>query len=133
VATSAYGLSFARERAVNAYRQSRVETASPGELVLMLYDQALKDMRESAAFIEQKDIARSSERLLHAQAIVDELRSSLDFSAGELSSKLRAMYDFIYGKLVEANVRKTAPPVLDAEKVMTEIRAGWEEALRRHG
>ena len=133
MATSTYGLSFARERAVNAYRQSRVETASPGELVLMLYDQALKDMRDAASFIEQKDIVKSSERLLHAQAIVDELRGSLDFSAGEIASKFRAMYDFVYGKLVEANVKKAAPPIFDAEKVVVELRAGWEEALRRHG
>ncbi len=63
-----------REKVLQAYKQSKVETASPAELVLMLYDGSLKHMRKAVEYIEEKDYQGANESLLRTQDIVDELR-----------------------------------------------------------
>lgn len=134
MAASVHGLAFGQERALHVYRQTRVETASPGELVLMLYNEAIKDMKNAVALIGRKDIAGSGECLLKTEDIIDELRGSLNLSAGgDLARKLYSVYDYIYSRLVEANLKKASAPLEDAVKVMIELRTGWEEALGRHG
>jgi flagellar protein FliS len=134
VAAPAFGLVAGRERALSTYRHMSVETASPGELVLMLYNESIKNMRDAATLIERKDLSGTSACLLKAQDIINELRGSLDLDAGgELARKLASMYDYVYSRLVEANLRKSSPPIADAVKVMGELRYGWEEALHRHG
>lgn len=133
MAASVYGLSLPKERALYAYRQMSVETASPGELVLMLYNEAIRNMREAVGLIERKDVPAAGERLLKAQDIIDELRGSLDLSAGgDLASRLDRVYDYVYSQLVEANLKKASEPLEDAVKVLGELRTGWEAALGRH-
>ena len=134
MAAPAFGLVAGRERALSTYRHMSVETASPGELVVMLYNESIKNMRDAATLIERKDLSGTSACLLKAQDIINELRGSLDLDAGgELARKLASMYDYVYSRLVEANLRKSSPPIADAVKVMSELRYGWEEALHRHG
>ncbi|MBP8613983.1 MAG: flagellar export chaperone FliS [Firmicutes bacterium] len=122
-----------RDKALEAYRQSKVETASPAELVLMLYNGCLKYMRNAVQCIKSKDYSGANESLIHAQDIIDELRVSLDFSMGEIADSLASVYDFVYSSLVSANLKKDAEQIQDTITVMTEIRDGWEEAIRSHG
>lgn len=134
MATSTYSLALGRERALYAYRQMSIETASPGELVLMLYNEVMKTMRDAITLIDQHDVAGSSRCLLKAQDIIDELRHSLDASAGgDLAEKLSVVYEYVHSKLVEANVKKASLPVLEALRVIGELRAGWQEVLGKNG
>ncbi|MFA6655131.1 MAG: flagellar export chaperone FliS [Bacillota bacterium] len=121
-----------REKVLQAYKQSKVETASPAELVLMLYDGSLKHMRKAVEYIEEKDYQGANESLLRTQDIIDELRFSLDFNTGEIADTLYSIYDFVYSALVTANLKKDAEVLESAIKVMTEIRDAWEEAIRGH-
>ena len=68
------------DKALEVYRQSKVETASPAELVLMLYDGCLKSMRRAMQCIADKNYSGANESLIRAQDIIDELRVSLDLS-----------------------------------------------------
>ena len=132
--TSAYGLLAGKDRALSTYRLMSVETASPGELVLMLYNESLRAMRDASAAMDRKDIGCSSKSLMKAQDIVLELRTSLNPSAGrDVASNLETMYEYVGSRLVEANVRKEQAPLQDAMKVMGYLREGWQEALGRHG
>lgn len=134
MATSAYGLIAGKDRALSTYRTMSVETASPGELVLMLYNESLRAMRDASAALDRKDIPCSSKNLLKAQDIVLELRTSLNPSAArDMVARLDSMYEYVGGRLVEANVKKSQEPLLDAMKVMGNLRDGWQEALGRHG
>ncbi len=130
--SQAYGV--LTEKALNIYRQQRVETASPGELVLILYSEAIRCMRESIAALNEKDYSLSNKGLLKSQDIIDELRSALNLEATPgLSGALGSMYDFIFTRLLEANMRKDAGLVEEALKVTLELRGMWEEVFRSNG
>jgi flagellar protein FliS len=133
MATTAYGLMAGREKALAKYRTMSVETASPGELVLMLYNESLRAMKDASAAMERNDIGASSNSLLKAQDIVMELRSSLNPRAGmEVAANLDKMYEFVGGRLIEANVKKSQEPLMDAMKVMGSLRDGWQEVIGKH-
>ena len=134
MATSAYGLMAGRDRALSTYRAMSVETASPGELVLMLYNESLRAMRDASAAIDRKDIGSSSKNLIKAQDIVLELRTSLNPTAGkDVAANLNSMYEYVGGRLIEANVKKSQEPLMEAMKLMGNLRDGWQEALGKHG
>lgn len=134
MATSAYGLIAGANRALSTYKAMSVETASPGELVLMLYNESLRAMRDAQAAMDRKDIGCSSKSLIKAQDIVLELRTSLNPSAGkDVAANLETMYGYVGGRLIEANIKKEQGPLRDAMKVMGNLRDGWQEALGRHG
>ncbi len=122
-----------RERALNTYRQSRVETASPAELVLTLFNVCLRNMKEAMNCIAEQDYTGANANLLRAQDITDELRGALDLSTGNLAVGLYALYDFVYSCLLKANISKEIEPIDDALTVMTQIRDAWEEAVRSYG
>ncbi len=133
MAISAYGIVAGRDRALSRYRAMSVETASPGELVLMLYNESMRVMRDASAAIGRKDVGSSSKNLIKAQDIVLELRASLNPAAGgDMAANLSSMYEYVGGRLIEANVKKSQEPLMDAMKVMGDLRDGWQEALSKH-
>lgn len=121
------------------YRTNAVLTASPGQLVLMLYDGALRALALSReAFTRPEDDARRIEiinqQLLKAQAIVSELQAGLNFEAGgEMATTLNRLYDYYNRRLFEANMRKQEAPVIEVERLLGELRAGWAEMLSKQG
>lgn len=134
MATSAYGIMAGRDRALSRYRAMSVESASPGELVLMLYNESMRVMRDASAALDRRDVGTSSKNLIKAQDIVLELRTSLNPAAGkDMAANLNSMYEYIGGCLIEANVKKSQEPLRDAMKVMGNLRDGWQEALGKHG
>lgn len=123
-----------RQKALNVYRQMSIETATPAELVLMLYNQALRSMREALDALDEKDIQETNRHLQRAQEIVSELRVSLNIPAGgKMTQDLDTMYEYVNRRLLEANIRKDPALVADAAKVMGAIRDGWAEAVKSYG
>lgn len=121
------------------YRSNAVLTASPGQLVLMLYDGALKALAiaRDAMSRTEVDFRRMeviNHQLLKAQAIVSELQSGLNFeSGGEVATTLNRLYDYYNRRLFEANLRKNIAPVIEVEKLLGELREGWSEMLIKQG
>ena len=133
MATPGYGVATERDKALLMYKTMRVETASPGELVLMLYNELLRSMREALDAIDRRDAGCSCKNLLKAQDILLELRSSLNMAQGKnVAANLDSVYGFVGDRLVEANVKKAKEPLEDAIKVMSSIRDGWQEVLGKH-
>lgn len=118
-----------------AYQAQSILTASPGQLVLLMYDGALRFMAQArAAFSEPEDTPRRLEKintaLLRAQAILGELRSNLDFtSGGEVAVNLDRLYDYYLRRLFECNLRKNEIPLIEVEGLVRELRDGWSEML----
>lgn len=122
-----------------AYRNNSVLTASPGRLVLMLYDGALKSLAlalEGFALPETefRRIATINEHLLKAQQIIGELQDSLNLDAGDgkLAREMYRLYDYYNRRLFEANLRKQAEPVAEVERLLRELREGWAAMLAQH-
>ena len=120
-----------------AYQAQSVLTASPGRLVLMLFDGALRFLRQAqAGFDIPEDDPRRIEiinhNLLKAQAIIDELQDTLDRKAGgEFAMTMDRLYNYHRGRLIEANLRKNPALLPPVEKFLQEIRAAWAEMLRK--
>lgn len=117
------------------YRANAVLTASPGQLVLMLYDGALKALalaREgfNTPAEDPRRIAVINDQILKAQAILNELQDGLNMEAGgEFARTMHRLYDYHYRRLLEANIRKQVEPVIEVERLVRELRDAWAQML----
>jgi flagellar protein FliS len=116
--------------AKQAYTESAIMTASPGRLVVMLYDGAIVGLRQSAAAMRAGDRERSRARMRKAEAIIDELNSTLDLGAGEVAHRLRAIYNFCKRHLIHANVKQDPAAIDTVVSLLAELRDAWEQAAR---
>ena len=120
------------------YRANAVLTASPGQLVLMLYDGALKAIalaRENfeAAGENPRRIEVINQQLLKAQTILAELQGGLNLEAGgEFARTMHRLYDYHNRRLLEANLRKQVEPVIEVERLVRELREAWAQMLAQN-
>lgn len=111
------------------YRQQTVMTASPGELVLMLYDGCIKNVKLARLFMEEKNLQESNEAFKKAQAILSELMKGLDFKY-EISEQLYKLYEFLNWELINANIHKDIDKVNSSLEILTEMRDTWDQAIK---
>lgn len=112
-----------------AYRQNAVNTATPGELTLMLYDGCLKFIRLAKEAINQENIEEKNKNIQKAQNIITELMVTLDMKY-EISKQIMPLYDFVRSKLIEANVKNSVQSLEEAETIVTEFRDTWKEVIQ---
>jgi flagellar protein FliS len=108
-----------------AYRQSAVMTASPEQLVVMLYDGAIRFLRQAEAAYLEGSYLPAGERMTRAEAIIDELLCTLNPDAGEVVERLEAIYIFCKRCLVDARIGKDAVPVGHVIRLFGELREAW--------
>jgi flagellar protein FliS len=113
--------------APQAYRSNAVLTASPEQLVVMLYDGAIRFLRQADALCEEGAWPQAVERIGRAQAILDELLCTLNMDAGELSQRLESIYVFCSGHLRDARLHKDAARVRQVAQLLGELRDAWAE------
>src|SRR5438067_11204283 len=92
--------------AYQQYQRMQAQTASPGELIVMMYNGALRFLTAAKMKIEANDVAGANESLLRAQEIVLELMISVDVGAGSVARNLFDLYEFMHRHLVQANCKK---------------------------
>lgn len=112
-------------QAQNAYKQNSVLSASPEQLVLMLYDGALRFLGQAATAMREGDVPTANGRLRRAEAILDELRATLDPSAGDIAERLEAIYVFCRQFLVEAQLEQDAAKIDSVAGLVGELRGAW--------
>jgi len=117
------------------YQELNITTASPMELVLMLYDECLRSLDKAEKAFEKEDperIETISNNLLHAQDLITELAVSLDMEkGGEIALNLQRLYDFMVNHLSRANVNKEIRPIHEVRKMMSELREAWTEVAKK--
>jgi len=121
-----------------AYQTQAVFTASPGQLVLMLYDGALRFLGHARDALQApEDSPRRIEivntNLIKAQNILAELQASLNHEAGgDHAANLDRLYEYYIRRLLEANMKKKAEPVIEVENLVRQLRDGWAEMLNKY-
>jgi flagellar protein FliS len=110
-----------------AYQQQAVLTATPGRLVVMLYDGALRFLFQAAAAMREGVDAQADEKLGRAEAIVDELLATLDPSHGEIPQQLQAVYVFCNKLMLEAFLERDADKLDTARELLAELRDAWAQ------
>ena len=113
----------------NVYKSNSIQTASPAELTLMLYDGAIKFCNIALGAIEKKDIEKANTNIIKAQKIITEFRCTLDFKY-PVAQDFERVYDYIYRRLIEANIKKDTEILEDALKYIREMRDTWKEVMR---
>ena len=110
------------------YASDTVATASPATLLIMLYDRLVRDLvtAEKALADSANDVCHVS--LVHAQAILLELRTSLDLTAWDGAAGLADLYSFLHAELVGANLSKDAARVAECREIIEPLRDAWREA-----
>jgi len=123
-------------QALSAYRETRVRTASQGTLIIMLYDEAIKQLGAAASLFDEnykKEPARieiANGHILKTQEIITELMASLDMDAGgEISKNLLALYVYFNSQLLEANMEKSPDKILFVKNMMDQLRSAWAEVV----
>lgn len=112
-----------------AYQQTKVNTASPAELTLMLFNGAVRFTMQAIAAVEARRLDAAHHDLVRAQDIVTELQSSLNMSY-PIAQNLYQLYVYIGDRLVEANVRKDPEPAQVALQLLQELRDTWAEVVQ---
>ncbi|MDX2186039.1 MAG: flagellar export chaperone FliS [Opitutaceae bacterium] len=118
------------------YQAQAVLTAAPGQLVLMMYDGALRFMNIAKDAMQNSDenprrIELINTNIIKAQNILSELRANLNLEAGgEYATNLDRLYDYYLRRLFEANIRKDTAPLIEVEGLVRTLRDGWAEMLK---
>ncbi|CAH1054237.1 flagellar export chaperone FliS [Paenibacillus pseudetheri] len=111
------------------YRQSSIQTSTPAQLVVMLYDGAIRFVRTAMDGLRKHDLEKTNLNLGKAQTIISELMSTLDYTY-EISKNLYSMYEYTNFLLVEANIRKDLVKAEEALGYLTELRETWLQASK---
>lgn len=116
----------------NKYQKTNIETSSPQKLVLILYDGALRFIREAKKLLEEENFTEAFHKILRAENIVVELISSLNFDAGgEIANNFMQLYKFVNKRLVEANSERDIKKLEEAEIILSDIRDIWIEVIKK--
>ncbi len=116
--------------ASNQYKETQVKTANQGKLILMMYDGAVKFIRQALENLPQKKYDAVNNNIIRAQDIITELMLSLNFEANEeFAQKFFGLYTYMNKRLVEGNIKKEAQPLEEVMKYLVELRDAWNVAI----
>ena len=111
---------------IAAYRENSVTTQSKGRLVVLLYEGAIKFLRQATAGMQRQDHARKGQCILRAMDIINELDCSLDTeSGGEIAQSLRSLYGFMRRHLCDANTQRDPQRIEDVIRLLEDLLEGW--------
>ena len=119
-------MQYTLARGAEAYRQAHVQSRSPLELIVMLYDGALRFCRETEEAIAKKDLVAKREALNRVFAILSELQGTLNIEqGGETAASLDSLYTYMINRLTEANLQLKVAPVQEVITLLTGLRDAW--------
>ena len=129
IASSAAATAAYNGRSPAQYLETRVMSATPAELTLMLFDGAIRFMSQYLVFVEAKDIQAAHNSIVRAQDIFSELLITLDMKK-EISDSMASLYVYFIERLTSANVKKDTEPVQEVIELTREMRGTWIEAMK---
>ncbi len=112
-----------------AYQNSKILTASPQELTLMLYDGAIKFCNVAMLAIEKNDIPKAHQNIVKAENIISEFRATLN-PKYPTAKDFDIMYEYINRRLMEANIKKDNEILEEAVGFIKEMRETWKELMK---
>ncbi len=110
-----------------AYRNAAVRSATPAQLVVMLYDGARRFLRQAAVAMSGREIERAHHTLRRAEMIVAHLDATLDHEQGEIAERLHEIYVFCLRHLNAARFAQDASKLEEVDRLLGELREAWAE------
>ena len=116
----------------NTYQEVAVQTSSPAKLVVMLYEGAIRFLRQSISAIQSKDLNVKRQSVDRAVAVIQHLQSTLDMSQGkEVAADLDRLYTYVIARVLDASGKLEVEPLEEAIKLLTVLLSGWEEVAKK--
>jgi flagellar protein FliS len=113
-----------------AYLESEIHSASPEELVTILYDAAIQAIGRARRHLRSGDVEARSREITRAHSIVTELASSLNHGAApKLSKDLAELYDYVQRRIIEGHASQDEKPLAEASRLLSTLMEGWTQAL----
>lgn len=113
-----------------AYKRQQIMTATPEALTLMLYNGCLKFMQEGLEAMEKKDYEHTNASIQKAEAIISEFRMTLNMNY-DISHQLLPLYNYVYDRLVEGNMKNDPEKIIEAQGIIRELRDAWAQAMKK--
>ncbi|MGR9048806.1 flagellar export chaperone FliS [Halobacillus faecis] len=113
---------------IQAYQNNSVETASPGELTLMLYNGCIKFIRIARKAMENNDIEKKNTNIQKSQKIIQELMVTMDQQYA-VTQEIMPLYDYMNRRLVEANTKNDVKILDEVEGLVVEFRDTWKQVI----
>ncbi|MGC5324870.1 flagellar export chaperone FliS [Brevibacillus sp. SYSU BS000544] len=114
--------------AAQTYQNNQVNTASPQELILMLYSGAIKFIKQTRTAIQEKNFDKASQFNLRVQSILNELIVTLDHNY-PIAEQFLSLYEYMLRRMIEANVKKDIVILEEVEGLFVQFRDTWKEAM----
>ncbi|MCM2276828.1 MAG: flagellar export chaperone FliS [Oligoflexia bacterium] len=114
----------------NQYKQTQIKTANRGQILLMLYEAAIQNVKKAAVAIDNRDVAAKGLAIGKAHDIINELVTTLDFNiGGEVARNLERLYNFMTEQLVKANLENSKEKLQTVQKLLETLLEGWRVAV----
>lgn len=112
------------------YQRTEVETATPEKILILLYDGAIQFLNKAIIALDEKNIQEIHNNVVGAEHILLEFMNTLDFEqGGDFAVRLNALYQYLYNRLVEANMKKDKEIVKEVLEFLVDLRATWKQAI----
>ena len=105
--------------------------APPEHLTLMLYNGCLKFIDDGIESLGKQDYESANNFFQRAQRIISEFRLTLNFDY-EISNQLLPLYNYVYDRLVEGNIKSDLAQINEAKGIITELRDAWVQAMKNY-
>lgn len=116
---------------MNQYQNNHILTAPPEQVLIMLYDGAIRFVKQAKLALERKDVPARVAAIGKALAIVTEFANTLDFEiGGEIALDLKRLYDFMSAELMAVNAGGDAGRLDPVENILVELREAWVGAAK---
>lgn len=120
--------------ALNAYKETKVRTAGRGQLVVMLYDEAIRQIDIAVELLEEKSLQYDvvNAALTKSKDCITELMVSLDFDqGGDIAKNLFSLYSYFGKRILDANIKKDSSILYPVREQLSSLRDAWAEAARK--
>ncbi len=115
---------------LNAYKKTAVTTASKEQVLIMLYEAAIKYVKKAAECCQKNDFAGKGQAVGKAHDIINELNNTLDFEVGgEIAKNLERLYMFMIDQLTKGNMENDATKFQSVQKLLENLLEGWKGAI----
>ena len=115
--------------AAQIYQGNQVSTASPAKLTLMLYEGAIKFCNLALIGIEENDVQKAHTNIMKAERIIEEFKTTLNHKY-PMAKEFDLVYDVIYQKLVQTNIKKDPELLEEALTHLRDMRDIWKEVMK---
>lgn len=114
-------------RGHQTYATNAVSTQSQGQLIVLLYDGAIKFIERAEAGIATHQVQEAHTNIIKTQKILNELMVTLKVDTGEVAQQLLTLYQYMYQQLVQANIKKDVKLLAEVKELLIGLREAWKK------